>query len=60
MNFSNEYPDMVNFHAIYTFVLSAIFCSSNPCQNGGTCDPSVNKCLCQMGTDGAFCERGIS
>ena len=42
---------------LVSFML-AIFCESDPCKNGGTCDPSNHKCLCKEGTWGSFCERG--
>ena len=37
-------------------------CSSNPCQNSGTCNDGVNgyTCDCVLGFVGTACETGIS
>ena len=37
-------------------------CSSDPCQNGGTCTDLVNShtCACQAGYDGDNCQNGTS
>ena len=36
-------------------------CSSNPCQNGGTCVDGINShtCNCDLGYSGDNCEIGI-
>ena len=52
-------PFEIAMHCI--FVLSDIDeCSSNPCQNGGTCTDGVNSysCACVAGTSGVNCENG--
>ena len=35
-------------------------CSSNPCQNGGTCYDGIDsyKCHCKNGWNGTHCELG--
>ena len=44
------------------FVLDVDECSSNPCENGGTCTVSIDEysCQCVEGYIGANCERGSS
>ena len=36
-------------------------CTSNPCQNGGTCadDTGGYTCRCDVGTSGTHCELGM-
>lgn len=35
-------------------------CSSNPCQNGGTCEDGINQysCVCAAGYQGVNCQTG--
>ena len=46
---------------IYVITLDTDECSSNPCQNGGTCNDGVNEydCTdCDPGYQGTHCEIG--
>ena len=44
----------------FTLLLDTDECSSNPCQNGGTCTDGVNEytCSCVAGYEGTSCETG--
>ena len=49
-------------HINFTFYLTDIDeCSSNPCQNEGTCYDMLNQytCTCEQGFTGTNCEAGM-
>ena len=60
------WPDICLFYIIvhyHTQIHSDIDeCSSNPCQNGGTCNDDINGyiCTCVEGYDGHTCDNGTS
>ena len=50
------------FYRTTYFVSDVDVCSSNPCENGGTCMDGINEysCQCVAGYTGANCETGSS
>ena len=50
------------FYQTTYFVSEVDECSSNPCENGGTCIDGINEysCQCVAGYIGANCETGSS
>ena len=51
---------MLFYEHYLLFTLDTDECSSNPCQNGATCNGFVNEfnCTCAAGYEGTLCETG--
>ena len=49
-----------SFSHLFLVYVDTDECSSNPCQNGGTCTDGVNEytCSCVVGYEGTHCEAG--